>query len=116
MIGGRSKDITPVAMVVRSGDVVVMSGESRYCYHGVPHVLSAEEEKILFPDTVDGLSSIDSSENSGSLGGEVLNGDASPRAQVKHYLTVGRININVRQVVHTDGVWINKCGSGAMKY
>lgn len=114
MIGGRSKDIPPVAIVVRSGDVVVMSGESRYCYHGVPHVLSADEEKILFPDVTDEFSSVDISRGSDGSSGE--GSDDASLAAVKYFLTIGRININVRQVVHTDGVWVNKCGSGAMKY
>eukprot|EP01035_Chromulina_nebulosa_P027545 gene27545-36244_t len=39
LIGGRSKEDKPVPILVRSGDVLIMSGESRYCFHGVPCIL-----------------------------------------------------------------------------
>ena len=39
LIGGRTVDTEPWAMWVRSGDVVLMGGESRYCVHGIPRVM-----------------------------------------------------------------------------
>ena len=112
MIGGRTKDIQPVPILVRSGDVVVMSGESRYCYHGVPHILSAEEEECIFPSSPASAETFDSVRISGfsspSSSDKILD-------NVKYYLTKGRVNINARQVVQKDGIWADKCGSGAMK-
>ena len=35
---GHSKAAKPVAMRLRSGDAVIMSGPARMCYHGVPRV------------------------------------------------------------------------------
>ena len=32
LIGGKTKDVKPKAVVLRSGDIVVMSGESRLAY------------------------------------------------------------------------------------
>ena len=38
--GGRSKSHPhPIPILIRSGDVIVMAKESRYCYHGVPAIL-----------------------------------------------------------------------------
>lgn len=39
MIGGRTRDVIPTAIFIRSGDVVLMSGEARYCYHAVPRMV-----------------------------------------------------------------------------
>ena len=36
LIGGTTRDITPLALLLHSGDVLVMSGESRLSYHAVP--------------------------------------------------------------------------------
>jgi alkylated DNA repair protein alkB family protein 1 len=34
LLGGKSKDDPPHAMYLRSGDVVLMAGEARECFHG----------------------------------------------------------------------------------
>ena len=39
LIGGRTKETEPVPVFLHSGDVLVMSGESRYCYHAVPKIV-----------------------------------------------------------------------------
>lgn len=128
MIGGRTKEICPVPIVVRSGDVVIMSGESRYCYHGVPHIFTADEEAILFPSvpygSVGDICSDDvicTKETPEVIGSEAglepgsrLTEDTIVK-NVKKYIQISRININVRQVMRNDGVWVNKAGSGAMK-
>lgn len=38
MIGGKTKDVEPIAIRLNSGDVVIMSKESRVCFHGVSKV------------------------------------------------------------------------------
>lgn len=40
LIGGQTKDVAPKAMFLHSGDIVVMSEQSRLAYHGVPKILS----------------------------------------------------------------------------
>ena len=39
LIGGPTKQTRPKALLLNSGDIVVMSGESRLAYHGVPKIL-----------------------------------------------------------------------------
>lgn len=34
LLGGKSRDDPPLAMFLRSGDVVLMGGEARECFHG----------------------------------------------------------------------------------
>ena len=34
LLGGKSRDDPPLAMFLRSGDVVLMAGEARECFHG----------------------------------------------------------------------------------
>lgn len=40
LIGGPTKAERPVAIRLDSGDLLVMSGESRKAYHGIPRVIS----------------------------------------------------------------------------
>ncbi|PRP74245.1 hypothetical protein PROFUN_16303, partial [Planoprotostelium fungivorum] len=68
LIGGRTREKAPVAVWLRSGDVVLMGGESRYCYHGVPRMM----------------------EN--SCPPQLVSDDA-----VGKYISNARINLNVRQ-------------------
>ena len=39
LIGGESKSVRPQAILLHSGDVVIMSGQSRTAYHGVPKII-----------------------------------------------------------------------------
>jgi len=74
LIGGRTRDIEPVPILLRSGDVIIMSGpECRRAYHGVPRILE---------DT---------------LPSHFLAVDEAWEPY-EHYLRTARININVRQV------------------
>lgn len=34
LLGGKSRQDEPLAMFLRSGDVVLMAGEARECFHG----------------------------------------------------------------------------------
>jgi alkylated DNA repair protein alkB family protein 1 len=34
------RDVEPTALLLRSGDIVVMGQEARACFHGVPRVLT----------------------------------------------------------------------------
>lgn len=34
LLGGKSREDMPIAMFLRSGDVVLMAGEARECFHG----------------------------------------------------------------------------------
>jgi DNA alkylation damage repair protein AlkB len=39
LLGGKTKECSPTPLLLRSGDVMVLSGQSRACVHGVPRVL-----------------------------------------------------------------------------
>ena len=45
LLGGRTRETEPTAMLLRSGDVVIMSGEARRCYHGVPRIVRVSHPK-----------------------------------------------------------------------
>lgn len=34
LLGGKSREDSPLAMFLRSGDAVLMAGEARECFHG----------------------------------------------------------------------------------
>ncbi|MED6172501.1 hypothetical protein PIB30_050647 [Stylosanthes scabra] len=78
LLGGKTREDPPLAMFLRSGDVVLMAGEARECFHGVPRIFTDEENA-----EIDHL-----------------------EAQLSHeddlcflkYIQTSRININIRQV------------------
>lgn len=74
LIGGLTRDTEPTAVLLRSGDVVIMSGPAcRRAYHGVPRIL----------------------EN--TLPTHLEEGD-DDWAVYADYMQTSRINVNVRQV------------------
>jgi len=76
LIGGRTRKVKPTALFIRSGDVVLMGGESRYCYHGVPRMLQSTAPNFLKPE----------------FNEDPLWNDCA------EYISDCRINMNVRQV------------------
>lgn len=70
LMGGPSLDDRPSALWLRSGDVMIMTGPSRLCYHAVPRI----HREVTF----------------------VRRDDEDVR--VIDYLNENRLNINVRQV------------------
>ncbi|RYH28505.1 hypothetical protein EON65_11875 [archaeon] len=111
LIGGQAKDVAPHCILVRSGDIVIMSGESRCCYHGVPAILSEELEEQMAGEGVrvrDYVNSLD-------------RGIDEESKVIWSYLRTNRINMNVRQV-RVDALsegeegWVDKTGTGYVKY
>ncbi|XP_066279960.1 nucleic acid dioxygenase ALKBH1-like [Branchiostoma lanceolatum] len=39
LLGGKTKSVKPTAMFLQNGDIMVMSGDTRLAYHGVPKIL-----------------------------------------------------------------------------
>ncbi|CAH8383987.1 unnamed protein product [Eruca vesicaria subsp. sativa] len=78
LLGGKSKEDNPHAMYLRSGDVVLMAGEARECFHGVPRIFIDEENADI------GALEPELSRESGHFCAE--------------YIKSSRININIRQV------------------
>jgi alkylated DNA repair protein alkB family protein 1 len=109
-----------MACFVREGDVMVLGGESRLAYHGVPRILRPGEAFANRGECSDGSGRGSCSEGGGVPTGEKRAGtvgdqirrqcegqDADDRMQreidlVQEYLRESRININLRQVL-ADG-------------
>ncbi|CAN6472350.1 unnamed protein product [Victoria cruziana] len=78
LLGGNHRDHPPIAMFVRTGDVVLMAGAARKCFHGVPRIFT-DEDNADVSALVQQFSSAD-------------------EFYFKDYIHTSRININVRQV------------------
>lgn len=78
LVGGLTRDVEPIPILLRSGDVIVMSGPvCRRAYHGVPRILEGTLPAHL---------------------GEGINIDDELWTPYARYMDTTRININVRQV------------------
>lgn len=76
LIGGTERNIKPVPLYIRSGDIVVMGGHARYCYHGVPKMIPDSSPSFFTEDYP-----------------EEPDWDI-----IREYIKYSRINMNVRQV------------------
>ena len=125
LLGGLRIDEKPTALLIRSGDVVIMSGVSRLCYHGVPRILSTDKMPWNDVDTVsecpqrsccDRLATCDAEDRGSTerLRKETNLASIPPyySSEIIHsymensfwepfgnYLRTSRINMNVRQVL-----------------
>ncbi|KAF8507322.1 hypothetical protein BU17DRAFT_78130 [Hysterangium stoloniferum] len=80
LIGGNTRSVRPVPIILRSGDIVIMSGPGcRRAYHGVPRILEG-----TLPD---------------HLRSHEQGGGWDP---YEKYMETTRINVNVRQVFPRD--------------
>lgn len=79
LLGGKSRDDEPLAMFLRSGDAVLMCGEARECFHGVPRIFTDREHSEIA--ALEKQLSINSSDSC-----------------FLDYIRSSRININIRQV------------------
>lgn len=106
LIGGQTKDIPPTPILVRSGDAVIMTGESRLCYHGIAAILTEEAEEYFTGQTPDIVTPAD------------IEYGSEADENILKYLRGNRINMNVRQVKVGDGQgdWQDKTGSGYQGY
>ncbi|KAK4780020.1 hypothetical protein SAY87_016126 [Trapa incisa] len=78
LLGGKSREDVPVAMFLRSGDIVLMAGEARECFHGVPRIFTDKEGAEIDP-----------------LESHLLH---EGNNHFVDYIRSSRININIRQV------------------
>lgn len=76
LLGGKSREDPPLAMFLRSGDVVLMAGEARECFHGVPRIFSDKENAEI----------------------TALELHFCDENDILEYIRTSRININIRQV------------------
>lgn len=78
LLGGRTKETAPMAILIRSGDVIMMHGETRYAFHSVPRMI-----ENTTPDFI-------------------LNNNDDEWKDEQEYITGARINMNCRQVMHDN--------------
>jgi len=77
LLGYEDRHRAPTALMLRSGDAVILGGESRRCYHGVPRVFDSNERGFELP--------------------EELRVDAWD-AEFAEYISHTRINISIRTI------------------
>ncbi|KAL3782777.1 hypothetical protein HJC23_003098 [Cyclotella cryptica] len=107
LLGGASRNTKPTAILLRAGDCMIMSGQSRQYFHGVPTILDYEDhcesscpamngEEPVFPE----------------LRGDMLSESTVPFCNqedmatpsynellfAKAFLTTTRMNISIRQI------------------
>ncbi|KAI3426802.1 Fe2OG dioxygenase domain-containing protein [Psidium guajava] len=78
LLGGKTRQDDPIAMFLRSGDVVLMAGEARECFHGVPRIFTDRDTAEIPPLE--------------------LHFSLQDDCFLLEYLRNSRININIRQV------------------
>ncbi|KAL6573203.1 hypothetical protein OROMI_012819 [Orobanche minor] len=78
LLGGKSREDKPTAMFLRSGDAILMAGEARECFHGVPRIFTDAENAEI-----------------SHLESRFAGGDDQPYSK---YIRTSRININIRQI------------------
>lgn len=126
LMGGDSKEEPPTPILLRTGDVFILSGRSRKSFHGVAKVFEGEGEGLLFSGRVvakeeegeeDGEGERDAGTGStGSISPLGLRlkwgwegedackvGSAEEERAFKAFINTCRLNINVRQVTIPEG-------------
>lgn len=120
LLGGPTRDDPPLAMFVRSGDVVLMAGSARHCFHGTSlfsirwfqmHRFNDEMRNDAACDTFfeyscildclcPGVPRIFSDEKEAELPdfSSVPDIDGAQLNPILKYLESSRINVNIRQV------------------
>ncbi|XP_077319718.1 nucleic acid dioxygenase ALKBH1 [Lithobates pipiens] len=98
LLGGQSRAMAPTAMMMNSGDIMVMSGASRLLYHAVPRILRHPEGGLLPPALSDPPCADEPGIN-------FLTESCSPQdwEVCAAYLHDSRINMTVRQVLKEGG-------------
>ena len=106
LLGNKTKDDPVVPILVRPGDVMLLAGESRLCYHGMARVIPAEVPVPVAGPKIDGVNvkefqiqSWESINNGEFSFGKELCIPKSELEPAERFLSKHRININVRQVL-----------------
>lgn len=91
LIGGLERDHEPLPILLNSGDVLIMSKQSRLCYHAVPRVFQCDRQAwSVNEDTTQCKELADEDVQ------KCVNSDEWK--PFENYLLDSRINVNVRQV------------------
>lgn len=90
LIGGKDKESEALPILLNSGDVLVMSEESRIHYHAVPRVFQTDRKPWNANENLSSCSDLIESDLKECLGVDWK--------KFEKYLQDSRINVNVRQV------------------
>lgn len=93
LIGGHQREDEAIPILLSSGDVLVMSAESRLCYHAVPRVFAAADRQQPWNSNEDVSHCCELTKSDVD---DCLSPDKWK--PFEHYLKDSRINVNVRQV------------------
>ncbi|EDO43822.1 predicted protein, partial [Nematostella vectensis] len=96
LIGGKTKDVKPTALYIRSGDILIMSGEARLAFHAVPRIIQVQTKDNIPEDSC--------------CNPKAFLTQSPPMTEEEwlpfaKYLSRTRINVNVRQV-HSLGTTV----------
>ncbi|EAT45815.2 AAEL002945-PA [Aedes aegypti] len=110
LIGGPTRDEKPDALLLRSGDVIVMTRASRLCYHAVPKVfpcLESSRERWAEPEAEEESATLATKEVVPAAYAAAVWDDShrnrgwqSTGNGFADYISNSRININIRQVLN----------------
>lgn len=105
MIGGETKAKEPSAILLNSGDIVVMSKEARLCYHAVPKILPSPKttwngNDFKVPNEMPTCKYIKNLNQLITFMSE--NNDNAIWSRYDDYIKESRINMNVRQVLNKN--------------
>ncbi|XP_017082012.1 nucleic acid dioxygenase ALKBH1 [Drosophila eugracilis] len=99
LIGGTTLEEKPTAIYLQSGDVMIMSGESRLCYHAVPRIIKTQRDSTsMLASEQDDDSEIELKLLDTALFKNVC--EPTFWEPFSNYVDDSRININVRQVLN----------------
>ena len=103
LVGGETKDAKPMAIRLKSGDVMIATGTSRHCVQGVTRVLSNTVSSNVLEGLIDRtLNSLSSGGNRDDVTGAVCDGEDAAAEEandaLKEYFRNLRIHIQHRQV------------------
>lgn len=90
LIGGTTKEEEPTPILLNSGDVVIMAGDTRFSYHAVPRVFKANSEPWNHDSDINNCKNLNEKDLNECLNNEKF-------SSFNTYLLDSRINVNVRQ-------------------
>ena len=93
LLGGSSRASRPKVLVLRAGDVLVLSGRARQAYHGIPVVLSKPDDQHSLDQTI-----VDKLEFDHAELATVAENHSDETAALKSFLNKTRINLSMRRV------------------
>ncbi|KAI9592281.1 hypothetical protein BDF19DRAFT_425481 [Syncephalis fuscata] len=106
LLGGEDRTQPPTPIYLRSGDVLIMTGTSRYAYHGVPRIVEDTLPDWLAANPCDSHTGTHyeqkSSQEEEQVKDSIDMSNTDYWSRYGAYLSTSRINVNVRQVMFNN--------------